>query len=91
MASESNGSNIDELSAEYVLASLCAKSTDLEVRDCLRKYVPSQTLSQQTKALNRFSKDVLVKTADYLQISSTGLLKEAVVHNVNLQNPKSTP
>ena len=82
MSSASNGSNTDELTAEFVLASLCAKSTDLEVRDCLRKYVPSQTLSQQTKALNRLSKDVLVKTADYLEICTSGLLKDAVVHRV---------
>ena len=78
----------DELTSEFVLGSLCSNATDSEVRDCLRKYDIKHTLGLQKRVLNKFNKDVLVKTAQYLEVSTDGLLKPAVVHSiiVRIQN-----
>ena len=78
----------DELTSEFVLGTLCSNATDLEVRDCLRKYDITHTLGIQKRVLNKFTKEVLVKTAKYLELSTDGLLKPAVVHSiiVRIQN-----
>ena len=48
----------------------------------MRKYDTNHTLGIQKRVFNKFNKEVLVKTANYLEVSTDGLLKPAVVHSI---------
>ena len=71
---------MDELDPTYILASLCTKAPDLEVRDCLRKFDVNLSLNRQKSVFNSFNKNILAKTANYLQIKTDQLLKPKIVH-----------
>ena len=51
-----------------VLAKLCAEAPTNNVRDCLRQYSYDKPVEQAKKAINRYSKDVIIETLEYLGI-----------------------
>ena len=68
-------------SAPHILASLCAKAPDNEIRDCLRRYNPSHSLKQQKSSLKPVIVKTLAKTAKYLNINSD-MNKDPLIHNI---------
>lgn len=80
MADDPNSASENE-SASLILASLCAKAPDNEIRDCLRRYNPDHSLKQQKTALKQFLAKTLAKTAKYLNIKSE-MNKDPLIHNI---------
>ena len=65
-----NGAHLP--SNEDILASLCAKADveeNREVRDCLHAYKYNDNIKAHKAALNKFSKDVLIKTLAFLKVT----------------------
>lgn len=60
---------------KIILASLCAKAPDFEVRDLLRAYSPENTLKYQKSVFNKWNKPILLRCAEYLQVSNSELRK----------------
>ena len=69
-----------ELDPVRILASLCANAPDLEIRDCLRKYSCDFSLKRQTSVFNSFTKPVLAKSAEYLNLRIENLKKPDIIH-----------
>ena len=76
-SSESVSNDLDPV---RILASLCAHAPDYEVRDCLRKYSTEFSLKRQKSTFNSVTKSVLIKTAEYLHISTGKLNKPDIIH-----------
>ena len=77
-----NNDLVQEHQPEYILSSLCAKAPDIEIRDCLRQYNSKFPLKQLKTAFASTLKQVLVRTATYLNINSENMLKPALIHNI---------
>ena len=75
----SSGDKCD-LDPVRILASLCANAPDYEVRDCLRKYSLEFSLKRQKSAFNAVTKPILIKTAEYLHVSTDKLNKPDIVN-----------
>ena len=66
-----------------ILAGLCADVRTTEVRDCLRRYKPENSLQQHRTDFNQCTKNVLVATSDYLEKPDQDLYnKTACVTNL---------
>ena len=70
------------LDPKIILASLCAKAPDLEVRDLLRTYSPDNTLKYQTGLFNKWKKSILLRCAEYLKVINTQLRKPDIIHSI---------
>ena len=67
-------------SHEHILAELCAKAPDTDVRDCLRLYNPKSTPGKQCKELNKCLQPVLIATSQYLNMQDQTPYTKPTVH-----------
>ena len=92
--SEISGS-VDEFDPKTILTALCASAQNTEIRDCLRRYNPEDTFKNQQAAFDKFNKPILVETANYLQVDTEGMLKDAVIQelicNIQVLLPETCP
>ena len=68
----------NEFDTETILAALCASAPDTEIRDCLRRYNHQVKFTQQMTTLKAFGKPILARTAEYLQIDTSGMKKDLI-------------
>ena len=76
MASSSIPATINENDPATILASLCVNAPDVEVRDLLRRYNHDKTYSKNLTSLKAVKKDIIVRTAEYLNIETKNVENE---------------
>jgi len=89
MASSSIPASIDENDPATILASLCVNAPDAEARDLLRRYDHDKAYSKNITSLKAVKKDIIVRTAEYLNIETKNkdnenkeMKKDDIIHEL---------
>ena len=70
-----------KLTAEKVIAELCALCPSTSIRDVIRLYCPDKTTKQLTMAFNQVNQPLLIETLDYLNMPN----RSEYVKNANVE------